>query len=88
MDSQHGTKPEDMLDARDGLLEDLSKQTGIKVSEDKITGRMDVMLADGRPLVSGSRVYQLKAEASAENPNKTVVSYSDASGNATRLDEE
>lgn len=45
-----------MLDARDGLLEDLSMQTGIKVSEDKLTGRMDVMLADGRPLVSGSRL--------------------------------
>ncbi|ADP09804.1 Flagellar hook-associated protein 1, FlgK [Erwinia sp. Ejp617] len=86
--SQHGTPPADLLDARDGLLEDLSMQTGIKVNEDKLTGRMDVTLADGRPLVSGTRVYQLKAEASAENPNKTVVSYIDASGNATRLDEE
>lgn len=86
--SQHGTPPGDLLDARDSLLNQLSGQLGIQVTENKETGRMDVAMADGRPLVSGNRSYPLQAAVSDANPNKIVVSYVDSSGNAKELNEE
>lgn len=86
--SQHGTPPGDLLDARDSLLNQLSGQLGIQVTENKETGRMDVAMADGRPLVSANRSYPLQAAVSDANPNKIVVSYVDSSGNAKELNEE
>lgn len=86
--SQHGTPPGDLLDARDSLLNQLSGQLGVQVTENKETGRMDVAMADGRPLVSGNRSYPLQAAVSDANPNKIVVSYIDSSGNAKALNEE
>ncbi|MGX5100271.1 flagellar hook-associated protein FlgK [Enterobacter cloacae] len=83
-----GTPPADLLDRRDALLEALSEQMGIEVSENPQSGRVDVTLADGRPLVSGDKAYELKTSPSATDPNKTIVSYVDANGNATPLDEE
>lgn len=83
-----GTPPADLLDRRDALLEALSEQMGIEVSENPQSGRVDVTLADGRPLVSGDKAYELKTSPSATDPNKTIVSYVDANGNATPLDED
>ncbi|MGX5108937.1 flagellar hook-associated protein FlgK [Enterobacter cloacae] len=83
-----GTPPADLLDRRDALLEALSEQMGIEVSENPQSGRVDVTLADGRPLVSGDKAYELKTSPSATDPNKTIVSYIDANGNATPLDED
>jgi flagellar hook-associated protein 1 FlgK len=86
--AQTGTPPLDLLDTRDGLLAQLSTQIGIQVNENKTTGRVDVTLADGRPLVSGGQANKLTASASPADPNKTVVSYTDSSGNSTPLNEE
>lgn len=83
----NGAPPADLLDQRDMLLEDLSAQMGISVNEDPNSGRVDVTLADGRPLVSGTTAYKLQTSPSDADPNKIIVSYVDASGNATPLDE-
>lgn len=83
-----GTPPADLLDRRDALLEELSEQMGIEVAENLQSGRVDVTLADGRPLVSGDKAYELKTSPSATDPNKTIVSYVDSNGNATPLDED
>ncbi len=86
--AQSGTPPMDLLDKRDALMSNLSTQIGIQVNENIDTGRVDVTLADGRPLVSGGRSYQLNATASPADPSKTIVSYVDSAGNATPLNEE
>ncbi len=83
-----GDLPADLLDQRDALLERLSTQVGIKVNENTTTGRVDVTLSNGMPLVNGDRSYQLEAFASDEDPSKTVVAYVDASGNKMLLDED
>lgn len=83
----NGAPPADLLDQRDMLLEELSAQMGITVNEDPTTGRVDVTLADGRPLVSGTTASKLQTSPSDADPNKIIVSYVDASGNATPLDE-
>lgn len=84
---QTGDLPADLLDQRDSLLSVLSEQVGIRVNENTTTGRVDVTLANGMPLVNGDRAYQLEASASSEDPSKTVVSYIDAAGNKMPLDE-
>jgi flagellar hook-associated protein FlgK len=83
-----GTPPADLLDRRDVLLEEISNQIGIEVSEDAQSGRVDVALPDGRPLVSGDKVYALKTSMSDNDPNKTIVSYVDANGSEKPLDED
>lgn len=82
-----GTPPADLLDQRDELLEKLSEQIGVTVSEDQISGRVTVTLSDGRPLVSGDTAYKLQTSPSDADPNKTIVSYVDANGKASPLDE-
>ncbi len=83
----NGAPPADLLDQRDALLEKMSEHIGITVTEDYTTGRVDVLLSDGRPLVSGDRAYKLQTSPSDADPNKTIVSYVDANGNASPLDE-
>src|SRR5690606_6947150 len=57
------------------------------VTEDHVSGRVSVTLADGRPLVSGGTAYKLQTSPSDADPNKTIVSYVDANGKASPLDE-
>lgn len=85
--AQNGTPPADLLDQRDALLENLSEQIGIDVTENKITGRVDITLTDGRPLVSGDTSYKLETSPSESNPNKVVVSYVGSDGKATPINE-
>ncbi|UKJ19833.1 flagellar hook-associated protein FlgK [Enterobacter mori] len=82
-----GTPPADLLDQRDALLEGLSEQIGITVNEDHTSGRVTVTLPDGRPLVSGDSAYKLQTSPSDADPNKMIVSYVDANGKASPLDE-
>ncbi|HAS1040412.1 TPA: flagellar hook-associated protein FlgK [Enterobacter cloacae] len=83
----NGAPPADLLDQRDALLEKMSEHIGITVTEDQTSGRVDVLLSDGRPLVSGDRAYKLQTSPSDSDPNKTIVSYVDANGKASPLDE-
>ena len=88
VNAQTGGMPADLLDKRDTLLTQISEMTGVKVDENKANGTVNVTLANGMPLVSGDKSYQLSASTSAEDPNKTIVSYIDAAGNETQLNEE
>ncbi|MHC9003443.1 flagellar hook-associated protein FlgK [Enterobacter adelaidei] len=83
-----GTPPADLLDQRDALLEKMSEHIGVTVTENQTSGRVDVTLSDGRPLVSGDTAYKLQTSPSDSDPNKTIVSYVDANGKATPLDED
>ncbi|EPZ8122879.1 flagellar hook-associated protein FlgK [Yersinia enterocolitica] len=85
---QTGELPADLLDQRDLVLGQLSGQVGIRVIENSTTGRVDVSMSNGMPLVNGDRSYELEASPSPIDPSKTIVSYIDASGNKMQLDEE
>lgn len=86
--AQNSTPPADLLDQRDALLEKMSEQIGINVTENNITGRVDVTLQDGRPLVFGDSSHKLEASPSNEDPTKTIVSYRDSNGTLTQIDEQ
>ena len=85
--AQTGTLPMNLLDARDNALGALSELTGIKVNENSTTGRVDVILSNGLPLVNGTTTYPLKATVANDNPRQMVVSYIDGAGNELPLDE-
>ncbi|HBZ14820.1 MAG TPA: flagellar hook-associated protein FlgK [Pantoea sp.] len=85
--AQNGSAPADLLDQRDALLESLALQVGIDVTENKITGRVDVTLADGRPLVFGEEQYKLATSPSPSDPNKTIVSYVNKEGKSEAINE-
>ncbi|VAK72644.1 flagellar hook-associated protein FlgK [Enterobacter hormaechei] len=85
--AQNGTPPADLLDQRDALLEKLSEQIGIDVTENSVSGRVDVTLQDGRPLVFGENASKLQATASESDPDRIVVSYVDSNGTTTPVNE-
>lgn len=84
---QTGTLPANLLDQRDSVLSKLSEWVEVRVNENSTTGRVDVSLTNGLPLVNGNDTYPLQSSVSAENPNKTVVSYIDGAGNALPINE-
>ncbi|ELP5717650.1 flagellar hook-associated protein FlgK (plasmid) [Enterobacter asburiae] len=84
---QSGTLPADLMDQRDVLLDKLSQQVGIKVTENPVSGRVDVTMGNGLPLVNGDRAYALDTSPSPADPSQIVVSYIDASGNSMQIDE-
>lgn len=85
---QTGSMPSDLLDKRDQLLNKLSTQIGIKVTENKETGSVNVSMQNGMSLVNGSKSYNLKATPSDKNSSQMQVAYIDATGNPQLLDED
>lgn len=67
-----GQAPNDLMDQRDALLQDMAKQTRISVVNTD-NGGMNVFLGNGQPLVLGSQATQLTAGPDPADPNQTVV---------------
>jgi flagellar hook-associated protein 1 len=65
--------PNDLLDQRDQLLADLSKD--IRVSIVKQGGSYDVYIGNGIPLVIGSKTYSLSNVTSPTDPSRLEVAY-------------
>ncbi|NOV24210.1 flagellar hook-associated protein FlgK [Cupriavidus necator] len=69
-----GQPPNDLLDQRDQAVAELTKLVGAKVVVQD-SGTYNVFVGNGQPLVMGNDAYDLKAVASAADPNRTVVAY-------------
>ncbi|SPA52190.1 flagellar hook-associated protein FlgK [Cupriavidus taiwanensis] len=69
-----GQPPNDLLDQRDHAVAELTKLVGAKVVVQD-SGTYNVFVGNGQPLVMGNDAYELKAVASAADPNRTVVAY-------------
>jgi flagellar hook-associated protein 1 FlgK len=69
-----GETPNDLLDQRDKVLADLSKQIQVSVVDDGKSG-FNVFIGSGQPLVVGTKTYQLVAQGSASDPGKIEVAY-------------
>lgn len=69
-----GQPPNDLLDQRDQAVAELTKLIGAKVVVQD-GGTYNVFVGNGQPLVMGNDSYDLKAVASAADPNRTVVAY-------------
>ncbi|MGO4332798.1 flagellar hook-associated protein FlgK [Cupriavidus sp. 2TAF22] len=80
-----GQPPNDLLDQRDQLVSQLTQIVGVKVVPQD--GTYNVFAGNGQALVMGSSSYDLKAVASADDPSRTTIAYTQANGNAYEMDE-
>ena len=78
------TPPNDLLDARDALVLELSGQVSVSTNTQE-DGTMSVFIGSGQPLVSAGDARQLSATGSEFDLTRMTVSYQGAVGN-TPLD--
>jgi len=81
-----GQAPNDLLDQRDQLVNELGKLVGTKlVVQDG--GQYNVFIGNGQTLVLGDRATRLAAVSSASDPGRTTLAVVNAAGNAIELQE-
>ncbi|MEB2398490.1 MAG: flagellar hook-associated protein FlgK [Alcaligenaceae bacterium] len=82
-------EPNDLLDQRDQLLSELNQLVGVKSFEQD--GKVNLSIGNGQILLGGDTVYPLRAQPSADDPQRTVLAYTikDNTGNVigVELDE-
>ncbi len=67
-----GQLPNDLLDQRDALIDDLTKQVGASVVKQS-DGSLNVFLANGQALVVGSQAFQLTTVRDADDSRNLQV---------------
>src|SRR5450830_1369570 len=75
-----------LLDQRDLLVSQLSELVDVDVTTQS-NGSYTVALSNGLALVSGNDSFDLQTAVSASDPTKTAVTYVDAAGHTTVLDD-
>lgn len=78
--------PNDLLDQRDQMLNDLNKIVRVSTVTQG-DGSFSVFIGSGQPLVVGGLAYQLKAVPSAEDATRTTVALVGGGGTALTLPE-
>lgn len=81
-----GTTSNTLLDQRDLLVSQLSELVDVDVTTQD-NGSYTVSLSNGLALVSGNSSFDLQTAVSASDPTQTVVTYVDAAGHTTTLDD-
>ncbi|VTU26720.1 Flagellar hook-associated protein 1 [Variovorax sp. PBS-H4] len=79
-----GQPPNDLLDQRDQLVNQLGKLVDVKVLEQN-GGKYNVFIGNGQSLVLGDQAMSLKAGPSASDPTRTALSLVGINGTATEL---
>ena len=79
-----GQPPNDLLDQRDQLVNELGKLVDVKVLEQD-GGKYNVFIGNGQSLVLGDQAMSLKAGPSAADPTRTALSLVGINGTATEL---
>ncbi len=76
-----GASPNDLLDQRDQLVNELNKIVGVEVSVQD-SGTFNISFGNCYSLVQGSKANQLAAVKSSADPSRTTVAYvDDVAGN-------
>lgn len=79
-----GQAPNDLLDQRDQLVNELGKLVGTKLVVQE-GGQYNVFIGNGQTLVLGDKATRLTAVSSANDPSRTTVGVVNAAGNAVEL---
>ncbi|MET4861129.1 flagellar hook-associated protein FlgK [Morganella morganii] len=79
----NGAEPNDLLDVRDRLVNELNSVIGIKVIEQN--GNFNVSFANGLPLVTGGRANHLEAVASGADDSRLSIGFVDSAGNVREI---
>jgi flagellar hook-associated protein 1 FlgK len=81
-----GQAPNDLLDQRDQLLNELGKLVGTKVVVQD-GGQFNVYMGNGQSLVLGDKATRLAAVSSASDPARTAVATVNAAGKTVEMRE-
>ncbi|MBZ4098840.1 flagellar hook-associated protein FlgK [Escherichia fergusonii] len=81
-----GASPNDLLDQRDQLVNELNKVVGVEVSVQD-GGTYNITMANGYSLVQGSSARQLAAVPSHADPSRVTVAYVDATAGEIEIPE-
>lgn len=76
--SSTGNPPNDLMDQRDLLISELSKQVKTSVIQQS-DGTYNVFVGNGMPLVVGEETYNLYTRPNYNDPNRTEIAYGDPS---------
>src|SRR5471032_164227 len=76
--SAQGQPPNQLLDARDTAVSNLSQLTSVQVTT--VNGAYNVSIGTGQPLVSGTTAYQLQAVTSTSDPSELSIAYASPDG--------
>lgn len=79
----NGAEPNDLLDVRDRLVNELNSVIGIKMIEQN--GNLNVSFANGLPLVTGGRANRLEAVASGADDSRLSIGFVDSAGNVREI---
>lgn len=74
--SSTGNPPNDLMDQRDLLVSELSKQIKTSIVQQN-NGTYNVFVGNGMPLVVGEQTYALYTQPSYTDPNRMEVAYGD-----------
>lgn len=81
----NGQPANDLLDQRDQLMMDLSKEINATVVKQD-DGKYNVFIGNGQPLVIGNQTFALKTTVSPTDPGRTEVAYA-TNGNTVIMGE-
>jgi len=70
--------PNDLLDKRDHLIDELSKHLNVSLNENR-NGTVNVYVGNGQSLVLSTRAMQLAAQRNPEDPTNFEIAYYDPS---------
>ena len=81
----NGAEPNDLLDQRDRLIQELNTLVDVQVTQQD-GGFVNVTFANGLPLVSGTRSYEVSAIPSSKNSERLVIGYSNGIDEVREVD--
>ncbi|EOV6260083.1 flagellar hook-associated protein FlgK [Proteus mirabilis] len=81
----NGAEPNDLLDQRDRLIQELNTLVDVQVTQQD-GGFVNVSFANGLPLVAGTRSYEVSAIPSNKNSERLVVGYSNGIDEVREVD--
>ncbi|HDN2513115.1 TPA: flagellar hook-associated protein FlgK [Providencia rettgeri] len=84
--SVSGSEPNDLLDVRDRLVNEVNSLIGVKVIEQN--GNYNVTFANGLPLVTGEKANRLEAVPSSKDDSRFSIGFVGANGQAREIPDE
>lgn len=86
MRSVSGSEPNDLLDVRDRLVNEVNSLVGVKVIEQN--GNYNVTFANGLPLVTGEKANRLEAVPSAQDDSRFSIGFVGANGQIREISDD
>lgn len=83
MRSVSGSEPNDLLDVRDRLVNEVNSLVGVKMIEQN--GNYNITFANGLPLVTGEKANRLEAVPSSQDDSRFSIGFVGANGQAREI---